>query len=241
MNTLKVKSSFPKAVEALGDAELGRLFRGMMRYAFSGTAPELPGAERIVWPTVKADIDGQGVAYEARCKSVENARGFILDRNQSENSLISDRKQSDFSLQRQEEDKGEKGKEKSSPSHSPVKEKSLKEGTEEEKKIECVKKTTRARKAFVPPTLDEVRAYCQQRGNNVDPVQFWEYFNEGGWVDAKGQPVLAWKQKLLTWERFNGGRPNRPLKPNEIHGSAGRGPIDRSDLDELLRKIEEKI
>ena len=56
------------------------------------------------------------------------------------------------------------------------------------------------RKRFTPPTLDEVKEYAHQRGDKVDPVKFFEYYTEGNWVDAKGQPVKNWKQKMITWE-----------------------------------------
>ena len=60
--------------------------------------------------------------------------------------------------------------------------------------------------AFTPPTLEEVIAYCKERNSPVDPKQFFDYFNEGGWVDSKGQKVRNWKQKLLTWEKFQSNR-----------------------------------
>jgi len=56
---------------------------------------------------------------------------------------------------------------------------------------------------FTPPTLDEVRVYCQARGSNVDPVRFYDYFNTSGWVDSKGNKVRNWKQKIITWEASN--------------------------------------
>jgi hypothetical protein len=64
----------------------------------------------------------------------------------------------------------------------------------------------------VPPTLEDVRAYIRQRGSSVDPVQFYEYFTadpNNSWVDAKGQPVRNWKQKIITWEKFNLGQSPR--------------------------------
>ena len=63
------------------------------------------------------------------------------------------------------------------------------------------KGNTRTRET--PPTLEEVKDYCRERNSPVDPVKFWEYFNAGGWKDAKGQPVRSWKQKLLTWEKYD--------------------------------------
>ena len=58
---------------------------------------------------------------------------------------------------------------------------------------------------FVPPTLEEVKAYCSERNSSVDPKTFFDYFNEGNWHDSEGKPVRNWKQKLLTWES-KGGR-----------------------------------
>lgn len=56
---------------------------------------------------------------------------------------------------------------------------------------------------FVPPTLDEIKAYCQERNSCVDPQTFFEYFTTGGWKDSEGKPVKNWKQKLITWEKHS--------------------------------------
>ena len=78
-----------------------------------------------------------------------------------------------------------------------------KEGEKEkEKENECYKRNTKEKK-FVPPTLEEVKAYVDERGSTVDPFKFWEYFNAGKWRDSKGNPVKNWMQKLLTWEKFD--------------------------------------
>lgn len=58
-------------------------------------------------------------------------------------------------------------------------------------------------KEFVPPTLEEVEAYCKSRKNNVDAKRFFDYFDTSGWVDGKGNKVRNWKQKVITWESYN--------------------------------------
>lgn len=58
------------------------------------------------------------------------------------------------------------------------------------------------RKKFVPPTLEEVQAYCNERNNNVDAKKFYEYFKEADWHDSKGNKVKNWKQKVITWEGY---------------------------------------
>jgi hypothetical protein len=59
------------------------------------------------------------------------------------------------------------------------------------------------RKRFTPPTLEEVKAYCLERKNNVDPQKFYDYFNASDWIDSKGNKVKNWKQKVITWEGFS--------------------------------------
>ena len=62
-------------------------------------------------------------------------------------------------------------------------------------------------KKFVPPTLEEVKAYCEERHNNVDYKRFYEYYNEGNWKDSKGNPVKNWKQKMIAnWEKNSSTR-----------------------------------
>lgn len=69
---------------------------------------------------------------------------------------------------------------------------------------------------FTPPTMEEVSAYCQERKNDVNPQKFFDYFQESGWVDAKGNKVRNWKQKVITWEGRNshaGAEVQAPSKP----------------------------
>ena len=61
---------------------------------------------------------------------------------------------------------------------------------------------------FIPPTLDEVRAYCLKRGNSVDPKRFFDFFDVSGWIDSNGNPVKSWKQKVITWEGRNSAKHN---------------------------------
>lgn len=57
------------------------------------------------------------------------------------------------------------------------------------------------------PTLEEVKAYCKERNNNVDAKKFFDYYNEGGWKDQNGKPVRNWKQKMIAnWENKNNSK-----------------------------------
>lgn len=69
MKYLKVFTDFADKLELLGDAERGRLFTAMLKYAESGAEPELKGNERFLWATAKADIDRQRESYDKRCET----------------------------------------------------------------------------------------------------------------------------------------------------------------------------
>jgi len=71
------------------------------------------------------------------------------------------------------------------------------------------KQSKDTRRAFTPPSRDEVREYVQSRNSSVDPDRFFDYFDAGGWIDSKGNPVLNWRQKLITWEK-NTDKKNAP-------------------------------
>ena len=57
-------------------------------------------------------------------------------------------------------------------------------------------------KRFKAPTLDQVKAYCQERKNNIDPERFIDYYTAKGWKIGK-QPMKDWKAAVRTWEKNN--------------------------------------
>lgn len=64
-------------------------------------------------------------------------------------------------------------------------------------------------KRFVPPTVDEVRAYCEERGNNIDAESFVDYYTSTGWLVGK-KPMKDWKASVRTWERNERKPANKP-------------------------------
>ena len=69
---------------------------------------------------------------------------------------------------------------------------------------------TPKRKRFTPPTVEEVRQYCQERKNGIDAEHFIDYYATRGWELKHGQKVRDWKACIRTWERnnFSKGRKN---------------------------------
>ena len=52
---------------------------------------------------------------------------------------------------------------------------------------------------FAPPSVDDVRAYCNERHNNVDPERFVDYYESNGWKVGKNK-MKDWKATVRSWE-----------------------------------------
>lgn len=50
------------------------------------------------------------------------------------------------------------------------------------------------------PTLEEVAAYCKERGNSIDPERFIDYYTANGWYVGK-RPMRDWKAAVRSWEK----------------------------------------
>ena len=54
-------------------------------------------------------------------------------------------------------------------------------------------------KRFIPPTIDEIKFYCQERKNNVDAERFFNFYEKKGWMIGKNK-MKDWKAAVRTWE-----------------------------------------
>lgn len=106
---------------------------------------------------------------------------------------------------------------------------------EEEKERDGKKRTA---KRFTPPTVAEVRAYCQERQNNVDPERFIDYYTSNGWKVGKN-PMKDWKAAVRTWERqgWNGyGYGGKQQQPQQL-----QRVVDENESIERTRKFVESL
>lgn len=59
-------------------------------------------------------------------------------------------------------------------------------------------------KRFIPPTVDEVKAYCLERQNGIDAQTFVDFYESKGWMIGKSK-MKDWKAAVRTWERNRKG------------------------------------
>lgn len=69
---------------------------------------------------------------------------------------------------------------------------------------------------FVKPTIEEVRAYCRDRGNTIDPEAFVAYYESKGWKVGTA-PMRDWKAAVITWERRRKENTNGNKSSSRLH------------------------
>lgn len=66
-------------------------------------------------------------------------------------------------------------------------------------------------KKFVPPALEEVRAYWTEKGLKGDPEEFFDHFSANSWKQANGNKLVDWHAAARNWSR----------KESKFAGNAG--------------------
>ena len=62
---------------------------------------------------------------------------------------------------------------------------------------------------FEKPTVSEVKAYCEERRNNIDPQAFVDFYDSKGWK-VGNTPMRDWKAAVRTWEAKRKNEPPTP-------------------------------
>ena len=186
--------SYYEALKHLPKREQSAVLMAVIGYALDETEPSLSGVALSVFTLIRPTLDSGRIKAEnrmnkARSKAKQTGNKPEETNNKPKTKQEQNRKEGE--KEREVEKEGESEREYEKDSYTPPVSPSPGERTQ---------------KKFVPPTLEEVAQYCRERNSSVDPRKFWEYFDTGKWIDSEGKPVKNWKQKLLTWEKFNPGR-----------------------------------
>lgn len=66
---------------------------------------------------------------------------------------------------------------------------------------------------FVPPTLDEVKDYCWEKGYKIDCERFIDFYAAKGWMIGKNK-MKDWKAAVRTWVKSEDER-RKPVNSKE--------------------------
>lgn len=193
---LKIFTDAEKKYQKLSDAEFGRLIRAGLHYKGTGEEIELTGRESLLWDGLKLDIDRDTEKYGNLC-AVRSAAGQKGAAARWQTKGKNSKSHLPYSKNNQDKDKEEDKEEEYIPPISPSGDISPQRG----------EPTAEKRKRFVAPSVDEVRTYCTERGNRVDPQRFVDFYTANGWTQGRGKPIKDWRAAVRTWESRDTGRP----------------------------------
>lgn len=196
-----IYDSWAELIENLPDEMAGQLIKMVLGYAFGreNNKNDDP-AINAMFSMIKTKIDEDNCKYQEKVERIKNNSS----RNRNDIDTKSERNQNDV--------------ESVSVSVSVSEYVSDKEVKEKDKK----------EKRFVKPSVDDVREYCKERHNDVDPDMFVDFYASKGWKVGK-EPMKDWKACIRTWEKR--GSPKKPASNPKIHNYEER----EYDFDELQK------
>lgn len=75
--------------------------------------------------------------------------------------------------------------------------------TKESKDSLCLspKRGKATRIPFIPPTIEQVEAYCREENLQMDPGEFVDHFTSNGWLVSGKAKMKDWKAAVRNWAR----------------------------------------
>lgn len=220
-------------MELLSDEEFGRLCRALLTYSSTGETTELEGAERYQWKRVQMQEDRFQESYNETAKTLSEAGkkgaakrwGAQPNDNPAtdgDSQAIAPNGRAIGAINTPLASNGENS--------NTETETNTETDTNNSPSIDGRVNNTRA-KCFAPPTLEEVSAYRDEIGSNVEPQSFLDYYASNGWKVGKN-PMRDWKATFRNWTRKEMPKGQSPPK---------QWPIATPTELERMRKLHDRI
>ena len=165
----------------LPDENAGRVLKAAARLFLTGKSTEgLELSEEIVLSLFTGDIDSALTHHAEVC-----ARNQRIAANRKAPSVTSRDESLPVAPNRTEPNRTELNR--TEPNRTEIKE-------------STASKPPRVPR-FTPPSVEEVKAYCQERRNGVDAQRFVDFYEANGWSQGRGKTIKDWRAAVRTWER----------------------------------------
>ena len=160
-------------MEALNDAEFGRLTRALLAYSMTGEKIALCGNERFYAKRVMSQEDRFKASYEdVSAARSEAGKAGAAARWQNGKGIFANGKNGNTETNTETETD-------TLPSDDG-------------------KRDKRAAR-FTPPTIDDVAAYVREKGYHVNADRFVSFYQQKGWMVGKNH-MKDWKAAVRNWE-----------------------------------------
>ena len=168
--------SYYEALKALPKRDQTSVLMSVIGYALDEEIPKLSGVPLSVFTLIRPTLDSGRNKARSRMKKGGTSEEQI-GTNEKQNGTNVEQSINEGEIEKEREEEGEND---SSLPPTPL--------------------SRGKSKRFSPPSVEEVRAYCQERGNGIDPEAFVDFYSARGWKYGAGRPIVDWKAAVRTWE-----------------------------------------
>lgn len=168
-------------MEALNDAEFGRLTRALLAYSMTGEKIALCGNERFYAKRVMSQEDRFKASYDdVSAARSEAGKAGAAARWQNGKGIFANGKDS-----------------KATPANG--KNGNTETNTETDTLPSDDGKRDKRAARFTPPTVDDVATYVNDKGYHVNAERFVSFYQQKGWMVGKNH-MKDWKAAVRNWE-----------------------------------------
>ena len=89
-------------------------------------------------------------------------------------------------------------------------------------------------KYFKKPKVDEIKNYCIERNNNIDPEAFYDFYQSKDWYVGKSK-MKDWKAAIRNWERSD-KKKSKPNTMSKIHQHLQKNINVKEKLKQKFKK-----
>lgn len=170
-----------EVIDNLTDENAGKLFKGIFEYAL-GNEPEFNNLLKIVFIPIRQQLERNAKKYSEikEKRRIAGAKGGKQKVANQANANFAEQSQANQAVNVNDNvnDNEYLSKDK------------YKENNH----------TNSQKETFKKPTLEEIKNYCLERKNSINPTQFFDYYESKGWLIGKN-PMKDWKACVRTWEQ----------------------------------------
>lgn len=190
------------AFDKLSDENKGRLIGAILNYCF-GDGENLVADDPkldMAFSMIQGDIDANARHYEAICEKRREA-----GRNHRGNQYTN--KMEQLEQMEQLSQIGTNGTDNDNDNDNDI---LLNENDNKEE----LRKKKRTTTHFKKPTVEEIQAYCSEKGYTISAQRFFDYYESNGWKVGRN-PMKDWKAAVRTW--YHKDHPSEPSPKQAAH------------------------
>lgn len=190
----------------LNDTQFGVLMRGMLSYRFEGKEAEFDD------PMVALCFDflkPQLQRYDEICEINRLNRNKRKTEVQDDASVCDEvpRKTTESSKSKRKATQNQTQIQTQTQTQTQVQSQNQKK-KESKKEISADKPPAKT----IPPTVEQVRQYCLDKGIGIDPQRFVDYYTANGWMVGRTK-MKDWTAAVRTWNSKELGNGKTELQP----------------------------